>query len=325
MLLEGVDLAAKTASILKNDPSIKDLAAEAVFESMVDEISLGICFDIHRSIKIGTYRAIEIGPEDRPPLPIAGHIDVFGQPVTTITGLPCLKTVPQCECPNCNRTLAASRFAPHLEKCMGMGRTSSRQASRRLATSNKDSYREGCHEEEDDVEDEDWIEPGKITNNRRKRDKNSPRRYKILKFRTNGNDQDGLITPPNSYDQLSLEERRSLLTSICGVSGNSSKICTRSIRCPAHNDIQRREVRLRWLTHGEEDSHIDIDSFSEGDTAALQESLSQLSNASSPAESTISTSSNPSRGRRDKSRRGKKGRPGSKNGSSRGSTPPMMD
>ena len=84
------------------------------------------------------------------------------------------------------RTLAASRFAPHLEKCMGMGRTSSRQASRRLATSNKDSYREGCHEEEDDVEDEDWIEPGKITNNRRKRDKNSPRRYKILKFRTNG-------------------------------------------------------------------------------------------------------------------------------------------
>ena len=33
------------------------------------------------------------------------------------------------------------RFAPHLEKCMGMGRNSSRVASRRLANSNKESYR----------------------------------------------------------------------------------------------------------------------------------------------------------------------------------------
>lgn len=37
----------------------------------------------------------------------------------------------ECICPNCQRNLAASRFAPHLEKCMGMGRNSSRIASRR--------------------------------------------------------------------------------------------------------------------------------------------------------------------------------------------------
>ena len=36
------------------------------------------------------------------------------------------------------------RFAPHLEKCMGMGRNSSRVASRRLAKDSKDSYREVC-------------------------------------------------------------------------------------------------------------------------------------------------------------------------------------
>ena len=69
----------------------------------------------------------------------------------------------QINCPNCERTLAASRFAPHqlkcklkkkkfsislalirfaphLEKCMGMGRNSSRVASRRLATK-ESSYR----------------------------------------------------------------------------------------------------------------------------------------------------------------------------------------
>jgi len=173
MLLEGVDLAAKTASFLNKDPTLLTTASEEVFDTMVDEIVLGVCFDIHRSIKCGSYAAIQLTQAESPPMPIAGHVDVFGMPVTTITGLPSMKTIPQIECPNCNRTLGASRFAPHLEKCMGMGRNSSRVASRRMASTNKDSYREGGHEEEDDDE---WVEPGK-KENRRKRDKNSPRRF----------------------------------------------------------------------------------------------------------------------------------------------------
>ena len=36
-------------------------------------------------------------------------------------------------CPECQRTITASRFAPHLEKCMGMGRISRRIASKRYA------------------------------------------------------------------------------------------------------------------------------------------------------------------------------------------------
>lgn len=31
------------------------------------------------------------------------------------------------ECPSCKKVLAATRFAPHLEKCMGMGRQSARK------------------------------------------------------------------------------------------------------------------------------------------------------------------------------------------------------
>lgn len=42
----------------------------------------------------------------------------------------------ECVCPNCERSLAAIRFAPHLEKCMGMGRSSSRIATRRIANYN---------------------------------------------------------------------------------------------------------------------------------------------------------------------------------------------
>ena len=52
-------------------------------------------------------------------------LDIFGQ-------VPLKKQV-ECICPNCERNLAANRFAPHLEKCMGMGRNSSRLASRRYA------------------------------------------------------------------------------------------------------------------------------------------------------------------------------------------------
>ena len=52
-------------------------------------------------------------------------LDVFGQTP--------LKKQVECVCPHCQRNLAANRFAPHLEKCMGMGRNSSRLASRRSA------------------------------------------------------------------------------------------------------------------------------------------------------------------------------------------------
>lgn len=225
--------------------------------------------------------------------------------------------------------MVINRFAPHLEKCMGMGRNSSRVASRRLAAGNKDSYREGGHDDDEDDDDE-WVEPGK-RDRPRKRDKNSPRRHKnYLKFKA-GEGQDGTITPPQSYDQLCLDERRQLLTNICGVVGNGTKPCPRSTSCQTHSDRQRREVRLKWLGGSKVDME-DVELNSDEDTSALRESLSHLSNASSPAESTVSTSSNPGlregqRGnKRDKQgKRGKKGRPGSKNGSSRGSTPPLME
>ncbi|XP_021948280.1 SAGA-associated factor 11 homolog isoform X2 [Folsomia candida] len=56
----------------------------------------------------------------------APGVDIFGEPLAKKFNF-------ECECPRCRRTLAAQRFAPHLEKCMGMGRNSSRIASRRLA------------------------------------------------------------------------------------------------------------------------------------------------------------------------------------------------
>ena len=62
---------------------------------MIDEVILGFCFDIHRSVKTGAWQDSHLTGEEEPPLSIAGHVDVIGLPVSTITGLPCLKTIPQ--------------------------------------------------------------------------------------------------------------------------------------------------------------------------------------------------------------------------------------
>lgn len=55
----------------------------------------------------------------------AGTADSSSQPASTASSSNNgMLTV---ECPCCKKILAATRFAPHLEKCMGMGRQSARK------------------------------------------------------------------------------------------------------------------------------------------------------------------------------------------------------
>ncbi|CAB4060413.1 SGF11 [Lepeophtheirus salmonis] len=360
MLLEGVDLKSLTASLLRKC-DVEEIA-ESIFLELVDEISLGIGFEVHRSVKIGLFPLLDsdnsepCSPSEAKKMGLCTNtMDVFWL----------------CGDNGC----WSSHSEETARKCMGMGRNSSRIASRRIASSSnnsnnsssqnnsnsnsnsKDSHNSHSEQgsggnassasclDEDDAEDEDWIEPGKSFN-RKKRDKNSPRRNRAPKY---GNSQgrggileqlfDGTITPPANYDQLSKEERSHLLNNICGVTLHSKKLCTRSTRCQIHTDSQRREVRFKWLSNlgsgYDEETHVDIDSFTEGDTAALRESLSILSNASSPADSTISNSSNPGNSRDSSSsrrttnkvghRRGKRNNKGGSKSGSRASTPPHFD
>lgn len=62
--------------------------------------------------------------------------------------------VEKATCPNCDRLVAAARFAPHLEKCMGMGRNSSRISSRRIASREGTNYFGAVVT--DDEDDADW-------------------------------------------------------------------------------------------------------------------------------------------------------------------------
>ncbi|XP_022235768.1 ataxin-7-like protein 3 [Limulus polyphemus] len=118
--------------------------SQDVYTEVANGVILGLCFEVHRAVKLGILFLDESKEESEKKFEIVDEIgrDVFGQ-------VPIKKQF-ECVCPNCQRNLAASRFAPHLEKCMGMGRNSSRLASKRIANSGK------VDSDIDDFDDGDW-------------------------------------------------------------------------------------------------------------------------------------------------------------------------
>uniref|UniRef100_A0A8R1TMW1 SAGA-associated factor 11 n=1 Tax=Onchocerca volvulus TaxID=6282 RepID=A0A8R1TMW1_ONCVO len=107
--------------IIRNAADIEEMC-EQVFDYLFATVLLEPCFKVHRIAKIAN--AVIPPPIDVENEPtIVGEYDIFG--TTTQKNM-------EVVCDECKRTIAASRFAPHLEKCMGMGRSSSRVAKRRI-------------------------------------------------------------------------------------------------------------------------------------------------------------------------------------------------
>ena len=117
---------------------------ETIYEYTFDEIIFGFALQIHRSAKLGLLFYFDSNDEKN-----EGDTDMITteeeESVTTTSRSNISKY--ECKCPNCNRTIAAIRFAPHLEKCMGLGRSSSRMASRRIQSYNFDEYDQYFDEE----------------------------------------------------------------------------------------------------------------------------------------------------------------------------------
>ena len=137
--------------------------AQDILSDLVEDACLGLCFDVHRAVKQGYFF---LDDTDQESMRDFGEHEVILSPFTggvkpfyflfpatyteryfiiclqfpEIVDQPGLDVFGQvynqwknkeCVCPNCSRSIAASRFAPHLEKCLGMGRNSSRIANRR--------------------------------------------------------------------------------------------------------------------------------------------------------------------------------------------------
>uniref|UniRef100_A0A8C7ZDD0 Ataxin-7-like protein 3 n=1 Tax=Oryzias sinensis TaxID=183150 RepID=A0A8C7ZDD0_9TELE len=218
-----------------------------IYSELVEDACLGLCFEVHRAVKQGYFFLDETDQESMKEFEIVDQpgVDIFGQVYNQWKNK-------ECECPNCKRLIAASRFAPHLEKCLGMGRNSSRIANRRLASNNNTSKSESDQEDNDDLNDNDWSYGAEKRAKKRKSDKsqNSPRRSKTLKHK-NGKWFSPFQYNYNAginYEMLGPDEVRSFLTTQCGViSEHTKKMCTRSQRCPQHTDEQRMAVRVFLL------------------------------------------------------------------------------
>ncbi|XP_061393581.1 SAGA-associated factor 11 homolog [Musca vetustissima] len=155
-----------TASIIKsyreivNDPKTLDEAANYLYQSLLDDAVVGVFLEIHHLRKTGNLTAMDGVNEDD----AETSFRIVDMPNFDIFGISTAKKPMDCTCPNCDRPVSAARFAPHLEKCMGMGRISSRIASRRLATkesnsassSSSSSYLQTTNAGSDDEDDVDW-------------------------------------------------------------------------------------------------------------------------------------------------------------------------
>lgn len=126
----------------------KDGALEQIFDDLIFHETLNIIFDIHRAAKKGYLFYLNE--------PIKNHLicneagkDVFGNPLNKIK-----KYTEDIECPSCKRLISANRFAPHLDKCLGKGRSSSRIASQKITASTIESHY--SYQKGDDLVDGDW-------------------------------------------------------------------------------------------------------------------------------------------------------------------------
>lgn len=95
------------------DPANVETATDYLYQSLLDEMVLGVAYEVHYAHRTGIMEALEGTPEDPTPFTLVRgpDVDVFGNS--------CTKIQMDCTCPKCDRAVAASRFATHLEKCMG--------------------------------------------------------------------------------------------------------------------------------------------------------------------------------------------------------------
>mmetsp|Transcript_6370 Transcript_6370/g.12108 ORF Transcript_6370/g.12108 Transcript_6370/m.12108 type:complete len:413 (+) Transcript_6370:57-1295(+) len=104
-----------------------------VLGDLLDGLILDVALDAHRMAHLGIPQDDNSDDEELDsPLPSVAVMESWGQKnKKDIFG----QTHPQIAsdfipCANCKRPIMAGRFAPHLEKCLGKGRNSSRQAKR---------------------------------------------------------------------------------------------------------------------------------------------------------------------------------------------------
>ncbi|KAL1915920.1 uncharacterized protein VTP21DRAFT_6308 [Calcarisporiella thermophila] len=106
--------------------SAEDSLALSILNDLIDECTLSTLFEAHREMKLSNSLCQICRTRCRSYVQKIG-VDIFGNSLQATN-------IPTYECVRCQKPYPSTRYAPHLEKCLGLaGRASSRVASRRLA------------------------------------------------------------------------------------------------------------------------------------------------------------------------------------------------
>ncbi|CAG8556860.1 446_t:CDS:10 [Dentiscutata erythropus] len=112
--------------------SPKAALAFSILCDLLDECTLDVIFEAHREAKLSGSICQICNTECRS-FVVQPGLDIFGNH-------PQQNNSPTFECVNCQRPYPSKRYAPHLEKCMGLaGRNSSRVANLRLSSERNSS------------------------------------------------------------------------------------------------------------------------------------------------------------------------------------------
>lgn len=147
---------------------------EGLFNNFLDEVILGVVFDVHKSVRMNCSAEHGVSDEDIKTYSIieSNDGDIFGQQFVKKSSI--------CRCPRCQRPLSASVFTTHLQNCVGKGRSSARIASLRIANNCIRNAYGGMSDEDDD----DWLSGSekskkkKPIESKKSQDKNSLRKGK---------------------------------------------------------------------------------------------------------------------------------------------------
>jgi len=177
---------------------------ESIYEDLLFCEMLNIIFEVHRAVKKG-YLFLLDSPESSKSnlICVDRDKDVFGNCQTKIQ-----KYSEDIECPNCKRSISTTRFAPHLEKCFGKGRQSSRIASQKISSSQIDYSLHNSLTKED-CEDDDWNEKKRKRKKKDSKSKSKKKSHISLDQYNNFSNSSNNSTPRESpvIDMLSGENR----------------------------------------------------------------------------------------------------------------------
>lgn len=142
-----------------------NIATEYLYESLVDEAILGIVFQMHFESKFPVslstifiqnilFYFFQIGIQFQEVFATSEDSKKSSSSHSDYGASSSNKFL-NCKCLNCEKTVSANKYASHLENCLGIGRTSSRIASRKKTT-NSSAYYDYPEYDDDAESDANW-------------------------------------------------------------------------------------------------------------------------------------------------------------------------